>query len=204
MLNKFWPGFERKWFKRWPAMLDDDSAVISPEDRDLKLGSVIAAKKKQLKEWFQNQSQSMKRGKKNGASIDFNPKSSRRLQATEVYAAKYYESKIKPKVDEKLSAMEDRPRYTIGVVKNTIKEAWDAESEEVRLEVLEEVNNARKKLLSPSESVRTPQHYATVIESIPAVIERINQTLHEQTGWIWTILGGGPDPTYPGGQVRTV
>lgn len=45
ILSKFWPSIERKWFKRWPAVCDNESGV-SLEDQESKLGEIIAAKKK--------------------------------------------------------------------------------------------------------------------------------------------------------------
>ncbi|KAG6883061.1 hypothetical protein C0992_009823, partial [Termitomyces sp. T32_za158] len=159
VLTKFWPHLERKWFKRWPVILDNDE--ITPEEQVIKTGLATAAKKKQLKEWFQNQSQSMKRVKRNkGISLDFNPKASRRLQVTETYAAKYYDSKIKPMVQEELATMKDRPRYDIGVVKRNIKKAWDEESDEVRCQVIEEFNTCEPKTTS-STSPHTPKDYAS-------------------------------------------
>ncbi|KAG6891902.1 hypothetical protein C0992_002954, partial [Termitomyces sp. T32_za158] len=57
--------------------------------------------------------------------------------------------------------MEDRPRHPIGVIKRSIKKAWDAESDDVRLQIIEEVERSTPKAHVPaSSSVRTPQDYA--------------------------------------------
>ncbi|KAG6875439.1 hypothetical protein C0992_003823 [Termitomyces sp. T32_za158] len=145
----------------------------------------------------------MKRGKKlKGITLDL--KSTRHQQVTEAYSAKYYQTKIKPLVDEALQEMSEWPRYPLPVVKHQIKKAWEAESEEVRRTIIEEVNSQPKGKDVDTPRVRSPDEYASAIASIPDVIKKISHSLQDQTGWVWTILGGGPDPTYPNGQVRTV
>lgn len=108
----------------------------------------------------------MKRGKKtNKISFELNSKSTRRLQITEFYAAKFYKTKIKPKVDEELKKMDEHQRYPLGVVKRKIKECWEAESEEVRSMIIEEFNCQAKEsnndMPSGSNLVRSPQEYAS-------------------------------------------
>ncbi|KAG6876208.1 hypothetical protein C0992_000488 [Termitomyces sp. T32_za158] len=145
--------------------------------------------------------------KKKALTIDLNPKSSRRLQLTEAYAQKYYKSKIKNIVDAEINGLEERPRYPIAIIKRNIQQAWDAESDEVKQEIMHDIQEGSSSSnRSPPVNLlidRTPEEYATAIDCIPDAMDSINNSLAKQTGWIWTILGGGPDPRF-GGQVRTV
>ncbi|KAG6889513.1 hypothetical protein C0992_004928 [Termitomyces sp. T32_za158] len=139
LLHKFWPYIENKWFQKWPAILNNEDE-LSPEEQTLKLGSVIEVKKKQLKIWYENISQALKGvTKSKDISLNFNPKNTCHRQVTKLYASKYYDDKIKPLVNKELNAM-DHPCYTIGVIKQNIKKAWEAESEEVRRDVMEQFN----------------------------------------------------------------
>ncbi|KAG6836418.1 hypothetical protein H0H93_008159 [Arthromyces matolae] len=199
-LTKFWPIFEQKWFKEFPV-----TSEMEP--------GFIAKQKKRIKEWFQNKSQATKRGK-NASSLALDlgaPKTSRPPRVLEEYSRVCYDKKIKQNVESRLE-MEDRPRRTLKIVLDEIKASWEQESEEFRREIIEKT--ARKSLEMKAKqdeqdheekpANRSPQEYATNIQGIPVLMTKLGAALKEQTGWVWTILGGGPDPAYADGQVRTV
>lgn len=68
-------------------------------------------------------------------------KKSRPLNATEVYAKKYYSSRVQPAVKEELDAMKDAPdapepkKRVMQVVQKQLASCWENESTEVREEV---------------------------------------------------------------------
>lgn len=49
--------------------------------------------------------------------------------------------------------------------------------------------------------LKTHVWFVRAIAGLSDAMEQINHTLQEQTGWVWTILGGGPDPAYSDGRV---
>ncbi|KAG6914349.1 hypothetical protein DXG01_000900 [Tephrocybe rancida] len=207
-ISRFWVILYKKWFKEWSVSLSDD-AQIPLEERERQKGIEMDAIKKKLREWFRNHARTLKKANKSdkALTLELTTKSSRRLQATEVYARKHYDTKIKPLLKEELEALDEAPRYRIGLVKKSIKKAWDAESDEVKRSILDEVEAAKEvpeAQLTPPNTVRTPQQYQSAIDCIPDAMEKLHDSLTEQTGWVWTILGGGPDPSFPGGEPRSV
>ncbi|KAF5367837.1 hypothetical protein D9615_010577 [Tricholomella constricta] len=98
-------------------------------------------------------------------------------------------------------------RKAIGVVKAELQKAFDAEPEELRQELIAERDAFKKgkaASVEPGGMVkRTAEQYASAIECIPDAMFRLTESLGQQTGWIWTIIGGGPDPVN-GGKPTTL
>ncbi|KAG5633086.1 hypothetical protein H0H81_011189, partial [Sphagnurus paluster] len=91
-----------------------------------------------------------------------------------------------------------------------IKAAYDAEPDDIKREIEAEIErdalakkNVKSAMSMSIDVPRTADEYAEAIEHIPDTVNHIIDTLAAQTGWTWTVLGGGPDPVL-GGTLRTV
>ncbi|KAG6849501.1 hypothetical protein H0H93_007957 [Arthromyces matolae] len=200
-LTTFWSIFEQKWFKEFPVT--SESGDIQPAD--------IAKQKKRIKEWFQNKSQAMKRGLKTGSlALDLGPekKAPRAPRVLEEYSRSCYKSKIEPNVKLKLGEMDNRPRHPIKLISDEIKASWEQEPEEVQRDIINRTEQKIKEMKAQESDehpmIRSAEVLASNIRGIPHFMTKLGASLRDQTGWVWTILGGGPDPNFADGRVRTV
>ncbi|KAG6863523.1 hypothetical protein C0991_005311, partial [Blastosporella zonata] len=201
-LEMFWSCLLRAWLERWKETVPED---VSPAEHDKIEGALIKSQKAKLKVWYQNNSKA--KGKANTTSkaltLALNPpKVGRCLKASEVYSRKHYAEKIRPKVEAELESMEDPPKFPIGIIQRHIHQVWCEEDNEVCHAVIEEMSASssqeKEKLCADSSCDRTPQELAAAIKCLPDAIQTLNNSLSKQTGWVWTILGGGPDPAFDG------
>jgi hypothetical protein len=118
---KFWINIHQEWFSKWPE--PGTEGLHEPDITDdikLELGMKIDQRKKvrisfltcpginltfpqKIKGWFNNHGSKARKSKP--IVIQVNAKSRRRLQTTELYSRKFYDTKIKPKVDAEMEAL---------------------------------------------------------------------------------------------------
>ncbi|KAG6861285.1 hypothetical protein C0995_001839 [Termitomyces sp. Mi166 len=126
-------------------------------------------------------------------------------QPAKIWASKFYKENVQHKVKARCEANGIAPNKVLNVIKHLIKEAFEAEPEEVQQEILAEsqVLKEATKVKRTTSTIATPKLYAEAISYISEVSYCFLNTQHEQTGWTWTLLGGGPDLSH-GGRLRTV
>ncbi|KAG2058312.1 hypothetical protein BDR06DRAFT_1004510 [Suillus hirtellus] len=113
--TNFWPPFFEKWEEKWPIILEEE-----PVNEEMKLEEIAKAR---------------------DALQTLGKKKSRPLNATEVYAKKYYALHVQPAVKEELDAMKDAPdapelkKQAMQVVHKQIASHWENESTKVKEEV---------------------------------------------------------------------
>ncbi|KAG5635684.1 hypothetical protein H0H81_010422 [Sphagnurus paluster] len=154
--------------------------------------------KKCLHHWFNNNSQKQKTTKPATLSINLNPPKEKtcRLQIQEEYSKKYYRSKIQPLVKEEIEREKLTFKQTLAVIKKKTQEAFDAEPEELRQVIADEIS-------AKSKMAKDDDDHVEAIESVPDVMYQFTQAMAAQTGWAWSVMGGGPDPVN-NGRCRTV
>ncbi|KAG6916280.1 hypothetical protein DXG01_007521, partial [Tephrocybe rancida] len=212
--NEFWSVMESEWYARWPSAgrLPTDPTNAGSDDNP------IAIEKRRLKEWFNNNSQKMrKQAASSGSSSKYffaEDKNTRAPHATELWAKKYYDTKVKHLVDAELEASDIPRNKSLAVIKRNIRAVFDAEPEEIRnniyMELEEAKNTAKAKAVSeeleerqPGEVKPDPAHFASGIERLPDAILRFTNAVQLQTGFHVSIFCGGPDPVNDG-RIRTV
>ncbi|KAG6876850.1 hypothetical protein C0992_011550 [Termitomyces sp. T32_za158] len=211
-LYAFWPFIEKEWNVRWPT----DNLNHTPNEKDHSVsdadqvdegskGAEIAQLKKRIRAWYNNNSETRKKTPLRAKNTSFSAVATRVKQPAEIWASKFYKQKVKDKVQAECEAIGIAPNRALGVIKRHIKEAFDTEPEDVRQEIFAESQALKEaaKLKRLNAIAPTPESYAEAISYVSDVSYRFINMQHEQTGWTWTLLGGGPDPNH-GGRLRTV
>ncbi|KAH6916349.1 hypothetical protein BKA70DRAFT_1216545 [Coprinopsis sp. MPI-PUGE-AT-0042] len=173
-----------------------------------------AHRAKKLSHWFYNKS-----GSKGGAGpkiqIVVGVPNTRVLTPIEVYSRMFYTSRVKATVDAfvnekgipKDRALPERVRIT--------RMMFEKETPEVRESVrlaTEAYAQDREKdqqifenaLVDDGIEERAPEEYHEFIERMGDILPPIFTPLAKKSGWVFTVLGGGPDPSNPEGGIRTM
>ncbi|KAG1811604.1 hypothetical protein EV424DRAFT_1349622 [Suillus variegatus] len=203
--NNFWPPFFEKWEENWPITLEDSSEPLDENARLEQIAGARTALRTRLIVKLRNDFGNSKRGRRANAAgntivskligditIKSGKKKSRPLNATEVYAKKYYASRVQPAVKEELDAMKnalDAPEpktRAIRVVRKQLASCWENESAEVKEEVAKLAQEMKEKREQEKEAIHDKKE-------LPKEFE-----LHDLTGWTFSVLLAGPDPTNAG------
>ncbi|KAG2031787.1 hypothetical protein BDR03DRAFT_1015820 [Suillus americanus] len=139
-------------------------------------------------------------------TIKSGKKKSRPLNATEVYAKKYYSSRVQPAVKEELDAMKnavDAPepkKRAIQVVRKQLASCWENESAQVKEEVTKLAQEMKEKREKEKEAIPDKKEVPKelVICRLTEILSTFFTELHDSTGWTFSILLAGPDPANAG------
>ncbi|KAG1870965.1 hypothetical protein C8R48DRAFT_670555 [Suillus tomentosus] len=135
-------------------------------------------------------------------TIKSGKKKSRPLNATEVYAKKYYSSRVQPAVKEELDAMKnavDAPepkKRAIQVVRKQLASCWENESAQVKEEVTKLAQEMKEKREKEKEAI--PDKKEVPKELLTKILSTFFTELHDSTGWTFSVLLAGPDPANAG------
>ncbi|KAG2158733.1 uncharacterized protein EDB93DRAFT_1100364 [Suillus bovinus] len=133
-------------------------------------------------------------------TIKSGKKKSRPLNAMEVYAKKYYASRVQPAVKEELDAMKntvDAPepkKRVIQVVCKQLASCWENESAQVK----EEVTKLAQEMKEKREKEKEALMVGRVICRLTEILSTFFTELHDSTGWKFSVLLAGPDPANTG------
>ncbi|KAK0458722.1 uncharacterized protein EV420DRAFT_1678670 [Desarmillaria tabescens] len=157
--------------------------------------------RKRIKQWFQNHG-SIKKAATGIHIRDIFPKQrSRALKPVELYSHKYYKSRVKPFVDEKKKGATTQGEV-LNIVKETTREMFVSEPEEIRQEILTEAKE-QPPLVPAKDGIMTPEMYAAAIKVAPGQIKLFTKALADATGCGVLLIFGGPDPWEPRGKIAT-
>ncbi|KIK31742.1 hypothetical protein CY34DRAFT_19614 [Suillus luteus UH-Slu-Lm8-n1] len=170
--NCFWPPFFEKWEECWPITLEGS---LEPLDENARLEQMAKARdalQTRLMVKLRNDFGNSKIGRRANAAgntivskligditIKSGKKKSRPLNATEVYAKKYYASRVQPAVKEELDAMKnavDAPepkKRAIQVVRKQLASCWENESAQVKEEVTKLAQEMKEKREKEKEAI---------------------------------------------------
>ncbi|KAJ2975836.1 hypothetical protein NUW54_g11666 [Trametes sanguinea] len=213
------PAFLAKTYNTWAQLWSERTLLFGEKDtlseeEELQLGKAVKAKQKQLKTWYQNHG-----GRSNGSDAPERGheiqlpkvKGTRALQPIEVYSKRYYESKVKPLVEEEIQkrklerAIEKlSPVERLEIIRQCTRNAFEAESSEIREEIMNASaeEKARSRVLTAAcksatvvqDEERTAGEYQHAIDHAPAMIERALALIRIMTGGVLTVLWSGPVP----------
>ncbi|KAG1818250.1 hypothetical protein EV424DRAFT_1540192 [Suillus variegatus] len=217
--NNFWPPFFEKWEENWPITLEDSSEPLDENARLEQIAGARTALRTRLIVKLRNDFGNSKRGRRANAAgntivskligditIKSGKKKSRPLNATEVYAKKYYTLRVQPAVKEELDAMKnalDAPEpktREIRVVRKQLASCWENESAEVKEEVAKLAQEMKEKREQEKEAIHDKKELPKelVISRLTEILSTFFSELHDSTGWTFSVLLAGPDPTNAG------
>ncbi|KAF6749125.1 hypothetical protein DFP72DRAFT_1073680 [Ephemerocybe angulata] len=178
----------------------------------------------QIENWYSHRYQKMVREQRGSTKpvikLDMGKKEgSRVVTETEVYSKMFYSTRVRPKVDAWVAASGQPPNGWVALRVSFTRECYAKETDEIKQLVREE----REKLIAKREeaqkelermveemgetktrAARSPKEYAKSIAATPTIIECFVDMLAEQTGWSWSMIGGGPDPANNNGAISSM
>ncbi|KAG6835688.1 hypothetical protein H0H93_015737 [Arthromyces matolae] len=195
----FWETLFEDWEKTYPERnvifpdLDPDVSLTA-EQMDV-LSKAIDKRRKKARKADKKCAKKMEaiaRGKQ-----------SRVPQLTHIYSDMYYDEKIGPLVHQELPDGANSGER-LAVILRVTRELWSTETSEVvelvraRQAELKREKEARE--ANPPELL-SPEEIAENLENLPGFIGRFLEWLKTQTGWKFSCVMGGPDPSI-GGDIR--
>jgi hypothetical protein len=95
----------------------------------------------------------------------------RRLQAVELYSRKYYEERVRSGVQTEISDRNLSRKEVLAVIKRHTQEAFEAESDEIKKEIMDELEAAkeekeREETDGSAGPVQGPEEYAAWVPSL--------------------------------------
>ncbi|KAH0839408.1 hypothetical protein J3R83DRAFT_138 [Lanmaoa asiatica] len=212
--TKHWSTLYQKWFRRWPerplALPDVPAdANLTPEQAEA-VSNAVLNRQKQLRRWMHwhaGAGQNRLANSRTSKIVEelLKPKT-RTKKPWELYSKVHYKTRILPELGTGLS-IADRSKK--------IRELWENETPEVKegiYKMCEEQKQSTTKRKGNDETGEdsndddddetSPLDPATKrrnIQQCGAALLHVLQHLGKQTGWIFTILMGGPDPMDPQG-----
>ncbi|KAF9496313.1 hypothetical protein BDN71DRAFT_1505825 [Pleurotus eryngii] len=209
MLCKFWVQLYREWFQKWEII--KDTKIMDVAERQKAHGEAVQAKKVYLRHWYQNHTAKQARVLpfRRFAKLALKPKKRKRcLQLTEIYCCLFYKdriiSHIKTEVDRLtiLNGCKPTRGMKLCLVHKYAVALYDLEPAEIKSEVEAEYERYKVEIEEDKEAEPTPQSYTEMIDTIAVQFHAFTSMLGTMTGWKFTLLAGGPDPTN-GGKIRS-
>ncbi|KAF8068719.1 hypothetical protein FPV67DRAFT_1448607 [Lyophyllum atratum] len=203
--TNFWGALYTDWAAEYPENLavfpDKSVSDFTPEEHD-QLKGAIKARRQQLQTWYRWRGSARGRGAVAQSKVLGNLFTTSRLpQKAEIYSKLYYQSKIADVVKEEAKRLNIKGRGEILKLRSRLtREMCEAETDEEVLAKVEEhlADLIAQRGLAPEPHQRSTDEYMEAIEDCPRVLNRFFNALAEKTGWAFSVLMGGPDPSRDG------
>ncbi|KAF6743807.1 hypothetical protein DFP72DRAFT_827091, partial [Ephemerocybe angulata] len=168
-----------------------------------------------IRNWFYNNHPNAKKDVQ--CRVTFANAPARALTEYQLYSKKYYDERVKPLVDLELAKEDFDPKMKLTVTNQITKEQFDNESQGIKEEIAklrDDILSERTEALSKLQQLfkgkhndmttdRSPQDMARFLNVLGQVLKAVFDMLGPNTGWCWTIIGGGPDPRKPDAAFST-
>ncbi|KAH9479049.1 hypothetical protein JR316_0007624 [Psilocybe cubensis] len=219
-IAEFWVKLYAEFFLRWKGPEDEvQPNSVQPKKRkkdnqklpqtstpiELDHAAWIKLRKTQIANWFNNRGKGSENRRQGPAIVIGSAGPSQRaLSELNVYSKRYYNEKIRSRVEKELKK-HSGPAH-IALINKCISEAWDMESKDVKEEIRAETKRLKvllKEDRSENTEQPTPQEYAKAIMEAPGQITSFLQEMYKRTGWCLSVIAGGPDPSRQG-KIRTI
>ncbi|KAG2125465.1 hypothetical protein DEU56DRAFT_916527 [Suillus clintonianus] len=218
----FWQPFFEQWEERWPARASLFPGI--PMDQVLTAAQLEenekfkAALQKRLTVKFRNDYGNSKPGRKAAAAgnsavhkllsnIVKGPTAGRKrpLKESEVYAKKYYTTRVQASVKDELKAIKEQPdvpdpkKTNLRVIRKHVDRCWENESVEVKEEISQLTREMREAAREAAKGRKSSEvTNDLIIPRLTEILSTFFGELHEATGWTFSVLLGGPDPSNGG------
>ncbi|KAH6892675.1 hypothetical protein BKA70DRAFT_1440702 [Coprinopsis sp. MPI-PUGE-AT-0042] len=177
------------------------------------------AREKQLHAWFYNVT-STGRSQAPKVQVVMNPKPAvkRAPPAYQLYSRIHYDKRVKPKVDAELEKLvregaELNEAERLTTTMRVLRETYDGETPEMKAEFekqrkelvmkLKEDSEALAGMLKPATVEQSPAEFAQHLRVLRSVMDAFFGPVVKNSGWVFTVIGAGPDPTKPDGRIST-
>ncbi|KAG1878587.1 hypothetical protein C8R48DRAFT_768145 [Suillus tomentosus] len=218
MWNPFFEAWAAKFPERAVVFKDIPLDVDLTEEQSAVVSKAWALRQQRLIEKFRNDLGGSKAGHrangKHAATVnqmmkniikkDSTEKPTRVLKPWEMYSKTHY-MKVKDAVKTEQEELKHAPfakpanKTSLCIVRRHLKDAFDNESEEVRAEVLAAIEAMKEMKREDIEEAQKQNHDKDVyISKIGAILSQFFEELQEMTGWVFTVLMGGPHPASGG------
>ncbi|KAG2106955.1 uncharacterized protein F5147DRAFT_653553 [Suillus discolor] len=200
----FWLPFFEKWEEKWPTRdsLFPDASLDQLTDAQLEKE---AEARKRLTAKLRNDLGNLKAGRKANASgnsvvhkliskiIKASPTSrTRHLKPEEVYAKKYYASRVQPGVKAELSSLQEE----LNPPNDRKNRNLTNESAKVKEEISQLARDMKEARGLEDEKDHSPE--VTDAQLLTEILSTFFSKLHDTTGWTFSVLLGGPNPANGG------
>ncbi|KAG2121982.1 hypothetical protein DEU56DRAFT_760498 [Suillus clintonianus] len=218
----FWQPFFEQWEEQWPARASLFPGI--PMDQVLTAAQLEenekfkAALQKCLTVKFRNDYGNSKPGRKAAAAgnsavhkllsnIVKGPTAGRKrpLKESEVYAKKYYTTRVQASVKDELKAIKEQPdvpdpkKTNLRVIRKHVDRCWENESVEVKEEISQLTREMREAAREAAKGRKSSEvTNDLIIPRLTEILSTFFGELHEATGWTFSVLLGGPDPSNGG------
>ncbi|KAH6897840.1 hypothetical protein BKA70DRAFT_1231193 [Coprinopsis sp. MPI-PUGE-AT-0042] len=141
------------------------------------------------------------------------PPQARTLSEVNVYSKMFYEKRVKAKVDAEKLKEPGAP--AVAIMNRVLRASYKEESDEVKEAVREERDRLLQKRKDNAEVIASaldeaddldfdsPARIAQFLGVLKEVMNSFFEPIERKTGWVWTVIGAGPDPRKPTGQITT-
>ncbi|EPS93721.1 hypothetical protein FOMPIDRAFT_94414 [Fomitopsis schrenkii] len=203
-LPRFRADLFREWFDQFPERGNLGADVQGPltQQEAAALPAATWKRKERINNWFRNHNgQKGRRAVTGRVNLSIlRPKGRRALQPVEVYSRKYYDERVKPTVDAAIEAgAVTEPSAKLNLVKRITREAYEADSDEVKAEIKDEVEALKsfcellKSGVDPEGAEIDDVQRQAVIDNLPAIWRQILTMLQKWTGWYFLVVMAGED-----------
>ncbi|KAG2338700.1 hypothetical protein BDR05DRAFT_951759 [Suillus weaverae] len=204
--SNFWPPFFEKWEDQWPPRASLNPAVpmdqpLTPEQLMQEAEIRTAVQTRLIVKLRNDNGHSKAARKANGAG---NSVVNKLLKKSEVYAKKYYASRVQPYIKDELNAIKEQsnppePKANLHIIRKHVAQCWESESTDVKEEISQLAREMREARREAAKEKEPPE--ITNEEIVPRLTEILSTffgELHKATGWTFSVLLGGPDPSNEG------
>ncbi|KAH9476125.1 hypothetical protein JR316_0004534 [Psilocybe cubensis] len=213
----FWTKIYQEFFVLWPTPEAEvrpmtvpkkkkkkkNAPVVLPQTKtELSHAEWVKLRKNQIVNWFNNRGAGTQH--RRGPTIVIGGNNAPRLLSeTNLYSKKYYDERIRPRVIEALRTNPEGHR--IAIINKCTGEAWNDESDEVKAEIRAELAKLKelKGQIPDMPEVMSPEECAINLLTLPETIQAFIDEMSSRTGWVFTVIAGGPEPADQG-KIRTV
>ncbi|KAG6825621.1 hypothetical protein H0H92_003042 [Tricholoma furcatifolium] len=210
--NSDFTGFWATLFETWEAQFPTRESLFPGRqfldltaDEQKSVSNAIESKRAQLQTWYRWRLTPKARAvDKTSSKLDEVLDAGTRTRLDHKYEIYYklYKDKLQPHLDFELQVEKKWVRGEKLALRNKIlRRLWEEESDDdiktaVNNDLAQSIKN-RDLATQPSEN-RTPLQYAKAIEDRPTFLHQVFKGLNVRSGWSFSVLMGGPDPTIGG------
>ncbi|KAG2341291.1 hypothetical protein BDR05DRAFT_949875 [Suillus weaverae] len=221
---KNWANFFTDLLGEWLDVFPEPRPATVPpigqltRDKLVIMDQAEAKQKKKLENHFKNSLRSTKTGRqaKAEAANVFNAalksvteceKLTHSLQEVEAYSKLYYQRRVKVMVDNRLKAEAEALQAKNKVLTNGMRVAiakkeavnlYEGETNEVKAEVWKYIEDAKMHRDNEKEGMWSEDDYGRNIEKLAAMVNKFLTGLADATGFLFSLLAGGPSPELGG------
>ncbi|KAJ3513197.1 hypothetical protein NLJ89_g3091 [Agrocybe chaxingu] len=208
--TEFWAIVNRDFFDRWPSPEAEEPEATVPRKPKTKKSQApakpkkaewssqeewIALRKRQIQNWYNNRCQNKKPARSSTHEVE-ETDGGRISSEQNLYSRKYYDTRVKHMADPLLLG-EPENRH-LAIRNRCIANAWKNETEDIKAEIAqmrEAEIQAKEDAKNAADEPPTPETCAATLADMPERLKAFLETQAKRTGWVFTLLTGGVDPT---------